>query len=35
LLKVTVPVIRPEAKRIKVSGGKGDTAKKLTAKAEK
>ena len=33
LLKVTVPVIRPEAKRIKISGGKGDTAKKLTAKA--
>lgn len=35
LLKVTVPVNRPEAKRIKVNGGKAETAKKLTAKAEK
>lgn len=35
LLKVTVPVIRPEAKRIKVRNGKGDSAKKLTAKSEK
>jgi HSP20 family protein len=35
LLKVTVPVNRPEAKRIKVNGGKGKSAKKLTAKAEK
>lgn len=35
LLKVTVPVIRPEAKRIKVSGGMGESAKKLAAKTEK
>lgn len=35
LLRITVPVIRPEAKRIQIKGGKGDTAKKLTAKAEK
>jgi HSP20 family protein len=35
LLKVTVPVNRPEAKRIKISGGKGESAKKLTAKTEK
>lgn len=34
LLKITVPVIRPEAKRIKIAGGKGGDAKKLTAKAE-
>lgn len=35
VLKVTVPVNRPEAKRIQIKGGKGDTAKKLTAKADK
>lgn len=35
LLRITVPVIRPEAKRIQIKGGKSDTAKKLTAKAEK
>jgi HSP20 family protein len=35
LLKVTVPVNRPEAKRIKISGGKGGTAKKLTASKDK
>lgn len=32
LLKVTVPVNRPEAKRILIKGGTGSNAKKLTAK---
>jgi HSP20 family molecular chaperone IbpA len=35
LLKVTVPVHRPEAKRIQIKAGSGSNAKKLSAKAEK
>jgi HSP20 family protein len=35
LLKVTVPVNRPEAKRIQIKAGSSRNAKKLTAKAEK
>jgi HSP20 family protein len=35
LLKVTVPVNRPEAKRIQIKAGSKGNAKKLTAKAEK
>lgn len=35
LLKVGVPVNRPEAKRIQIKGGKGDSSKKLTANADK
>lgn len=35
LLKVTVPVNRPEAKRIQIKAGNSQSAKKLTAKAEK
>lgn len=34
LLKITVPVERPEAKRIQVGGPKGGKATKLTAKNE-
>lgn len=32
LLKITVPVNRPEAKRIQISGGNARSTKKLTAK---
>ena len=34
LLKVTVPVIRPEAKRIKIGSSKANTSKRLAAKTE-
>ena len=34
LLKITVPVNRPEAKRIKISGSKAGSVKKLAAKAD-
>lgn len=34
VLKVTVPVERPEAKHIKISAGKTNSAKKLKARAE-
>jgi HSP20 family protein len=35
LLKITVPVNRPEAKRIQIQAGAGGSAKKISAKAEK
>lgn len=35
LLKVTVPVSRPEAKRIQIKAGSNSNAKKLSAKSEK
>ena len=35
LLKVTVPVIRPEAKRIQIKASSGSDAKKISAKSEK
>jgi HSP20 family protein len=35
LLKITVPVNRPDAKQIRIKAGAGGTAKKLSAKAEK
>lgn len=35
LLKVTVPVTQPEAKRIRIKAGNNQDAKKLVAKAEK
>ena len=34
LLKIVVPVMRPEAKRIEINGNRSDTAKKLTAKTK-